>query len=87
MSRRGWVAGAVAGFVLVALARVWWTTGDGDGAANACLYDMGASFCESCGKDMCCPEIEACVADDPQCVCVVECLGEVSKGWGGCALG
>ncbi|HET6583326.1 MAG TPA: hypothetical protein VFG69_07760 [Nannocystaceae bacterium] len=39
-----------------------------------CMPAEGDDACYTCGKQMCCDEFMACVAEDPNCACVLDCL-------------
>jgi hypothetical protein len=48
-------------------------TGGGGGTPAACRPDGNDTACESCAKDQCCPEVEACYGDI-SCQCWIACI-------------
>jgi len=47
--------------------------------AGLCAIEPDDSDCVACRKSSCCAQIEACVAEDPGCACVLDCLSTYAR--------
>jgi hypothetical protein len=52
-------------------------TGSDTGTGDVCEPADGDSDCYACQKENCCDAMTMCVDADPNCACVLDCLGEM----------